>query len=248
MSERDPVRAAFDGARDRLQGAFAPAGVEAVLGTVRRRRIRRRAGGFAAIAALAVLAVAVPWANRTAPPAVPRPSASPSAEQPQPSPSPSPSDAETGIGGAVAPVQPCRARPEAYAEGADVPGDHDVTLGLTASSTFCPGKKVKIFWASYVCQADGTQQLADHEVFHLDAGDRSVVAAVRWPADPEGRGTRIIYVVGDLGVLDEIPAGKRQQYPYWTRARGSGAFGNHTAGDMQCGPPPSASPSPSPSA
>ncbi len=246
MSDRDPVRDAFGDARGRLQGAFVPAGVDAVLGTVRRRRVRRRAGAVTVIAAVAALAVAVPWANRATPPAVPgpSPSASPS-ELPQPSATPT---AEEIDGAGAGPKPTCRAKPEAYVEGAGAAGDHEVTMGLTDASTFCAGRKVKIFWASYACQADGTQDLVEHETFHLEPGDRSVTTTVRWPADPENLGVRVIYVVGDLGVLSEIPVGKRQQYPYWTRARGSGAFANHTMGDMHCGPPPSATPSASPSA
>lgn len=246
MSELDPVRTAFGDARGRLQGAFVPAGVDAVLGTVRRRRIRRRSGAVALVAAVATLAVAVPWANRSAPPpAVPGPSPSASASA-LPSPTATPSVEELNAGAGPKPT--CRAKPEAYVEGAGAAGDHEVTMGLTDASTFCAGKKVKIFWASYACQADGTQDLVEHETFHLEPGDRSVTTTVRWPADPENLGVRVIYVVGDLAVLSEIPVGKRQQYPYWTRARGSGAFANHTMGEMRCGPPPSATPSPSPSA
>ncbi|MEH1126532.1 hypothetical protein [Micromonospora sp. CPCC 206061] len=192
MSDDDPLRSAFDEFRaDTMPELQAPG-----VADVRRRWIRRRAvqsgAALAAVAVLALAGVAL---------------AGPPSAQPEVTDSASPSATPTASATASPSASASKVRPDA---GGETPrkdggnqggkscreyGEVDIAEPMTdgaitlaarvaadAERKLCPGEEIRVFWASYEIDPDGTQRLFGSGVGRLDAEQPTVRLEMQIPS------------------------------------------------------------------
>ncbi|MCW6005062.1 hypothetical protein K1W54_10775 [Micromonospora sp. CPCC 205371] len=212
MSDDDPLRSAFDDFRaDALPDLQAPG-----VADVRRRWMRRRAvqsgAALAAVAVLALTGVALAGPPTAQPDVTDSasPSATPSASA-TPSPSASASKVRPDAGdqtprkdGSNQGGTSCREYGEV--DIAEPMTDGAITLAARVDAgderKLCPGEEIRIFWASYEIDPDGTQRLFGSGSGRLDADQPTARLEVQLPSGD----CRSWYVgAGSAEIRDVIP-------------------------------------------
>lgn len=209
MFDTDPIHAALAEAQAAVRPLVRAPGVGAARSLVRRRRMRRTA----TLVTLLLLVLGL-GAFAAFPP---RSSSIPGTEL------------------SVSPTPTCSSAPVPSLSNGDLSEGDQVTVTLAAngpSARQCPGETIRVAWAAYLYQKDGTQRLyLTSESILPPLG--SDMMRVRWTR--YGCGGDLYYLIGDLAAPQSIPAGHHWQYPPWVPGAASGVFEHHLQDGRGCG-------------
>ncbi|GHJ46203.1 hypothetical protein Cs7R123_35450 [Catellatospora sp. TT07R-123] len=221
MSDRDPLRDALAGTADAVRPLLTPPGADAARRTLRRRR-RTRPAAAAVLAVVAVLGLSPLIPGRGGLPAVdtspsPAGSSNPWWSVASDSAGPSLSPSEVLKGGAQAPGSPqpkgtprCVKRGYVWITG---PGDRGYQLsGIEQGQLYyriCPGETIRVFWAQYRYEPDGSQKLYASHVYLLTYANPTVYATIDEPADCHGD---LYFVAGGRSIRQTIARGDQNAY------------------------------------
>jgi hypothetical protein len=249
----DALRVALRDLSESAQVAVRPPGLDEVASVARRRQGAQTAGLAGLAVLLLIIAIAIPTLTSTPAPVETTPSPVPTVSRsgpPGPTPTPTPSVAPlstppgspsaTGPGGgsvagSVAGSTACEPTGfVGYVQDLEASGGGTLVADFTASQ-ICPDETIRMFWASYHIEYDGSRTLYDSVVRVLTPAESQVRLSITVPAQ-----CPFVYVVsGDYAVRTTIPAGVQYGYPPYSAAQQGGAFNAQPPAAGCGGPPPS---------
>lgn len=242
MSDEEHIRAAFAEFRVAVLPHIRPPGVEAAHRTLRRRSVVRTAAAASGCAAV-LMAAGLALASRASPPQeLHQPFATAyAATSPSASPAPPPPHGVTRF--TVSTEPSCDSRGQVHVTGH---GLSKIIFMLHNAegrdgTPLCRELRLRVFWASYAYQPDGSQTLYAHEEFVLTPGRPHQTSVAEHPIC----GGDVYFVAGDYAIVESIPPKAHHPYP---QGVDRGVFEAHIT-EPRCQdatPSPSASPIQSP--